>query len=52
MDKTLHLRWWFVPAEQIPREEAAQVDWLYHWWETVDDWISTTRQREAAGGAS
>jgi hypothetical protein len=48
MDKTLHLRWWFVPAAEVPRDEAEQIDWLYHWWETVDAWIGTTRQQESA----
>ncbi|MGY5894789.1 lysophospholipid acyltransferase family protein [Blastococcus deserti] len=47
MDKTLHLRWWFVPAADVPRGEAEQTDWLYHWWQTVDDWIDTTRQQES-----
>ncbi|RFU20708.1 1-acyl-sn-glycerol-3-phosphate acyltransferase [Geodermatophilus marinus] len=50
VDKTLHLRWWFVPAAEVPRGEAEQTDWLYHWWETIDAWIETTRQQEAAGG--
>jgi 1-acyl-sn-glycerol-3-phosphate acyltransferase len=48
MDKTLHLRWWFVPAADVPREESEQADWLYHWWETIDEWIETTRRAEAA----
>jgi 1-acyl-sn-glycerol-3-phosphate acyltransferase len=48
MDKTLHLRWWFVPATDVPRNEPDQIDWLYHWWETIDAWIDTTRQQEAA----
>ena len=47
VDKTLHLRWWFVPAPEVPRDEAERTDWLYHWWQTIDDWISTTRQQEA-----
>jgi 1-acyl-sn-glycerol-3-phosphate acyltransferase len=47
LDKTLHLRWWFVPAAEVPRDQAEQTDWLYHWWETVDDWIDTTRQQES-----
>jgi 1-acyl-sn-glycerol-3-phosphate acyltransferase len=47
MDKTLHLRWWFVPAAEVPRGEAEQADWLYHWWETIDDWIETTRRAES-----
>jgi hypothetical protein len=42
MGKTLHLRWWFIPAAEVPREEAALTDWLYRWWETIDDWITTT----------
>jgi 1-acyl-sn-glycerol-3-phosphate acyltransferase len=42
MDKTLHLRWWFVPASEVPREEALLNEWLYRWWETIDTWITTT----------
>jgi 1-acyl-sn-glycerol-3-phosphate acyltransferase len=48
MDKTLHLRWWFVPAADVPRGEAEQTDWLYRWWETVDEWIATTQRQESA----
>jgi len=57
MDKTLHLRWWFVPAADVPREEAQLTEWLYRWWETIDDWITTTsaasppaRERHGAAG--
>jgi hypothetical protein len=46
MDMTLHLRWWFVTAEEVPRDETEQPDWLYHWWETIDDWINATRQQD------
>jgi 1-acyl-sn-glycerol-3-phosphate acyltransferase len=42
MDKTLHLRWWFVPAAEVPREEAELAAWLFGWWETIDAWITTT----------
>ena len=42
MDKTLHLRWWFIPAADVPRDESRLTDWLYHWWETIDAWITTT----------
>ncbi|TFV66950.1 UNVERIFIED_ORG: lysophospholipid acyltransferase family protein [Bacillus sp. AZ43] len=53
MDKTLHLRWWFVPAAEVPREETLQTDWLYRWWETIDAWIARTSAAEQpqAGGA-
>lgn len=46
LDKTLHLRWWFVPAAEIPRDPAEQVDWLYRWWATIDDWVATTSAAE------
>jgi 1-acyl-sn-glycerol-3-phosphate acyltransferase len=41
MDKTLHLRWWFVPAAEVPGDDAQLTDWLYHWWETIDDWVGS-----------
>jgi 1-acyl-sn-glycerol-3-phosphate acyltransferase len=50
MDKTLYLRWWFVPAGEVPRGETAQTEWLYGWWETIDAWI-TARHGEAPGPA-
>ncbi len=46
VNKTLHLRWWFVPAAEVPRGEAEQADWLYRWWETIDAWIEETRRQE------
>ncbi|MGY1803815.1 lysophospholipid acyltransferase family protein [Blastococcus sp. SYSU D00922] len=49
MDKTLHLRWWFVPAADVPRDESDQTDWLYRWWQTIDDWITSTQQRAGTG---
>ncbi|WP_448628648.1 lysophospholipid acyltransferase family protein [Geodermatophilus sp. URMC 64] len=50
MDKTLHLRWWFVPAAEVPREEARTTDWLYRWWETIDAWITATSDASRQAG--
>ncbi len=47
VDKTLHLRWWFVPAAEVPREDTERTEWLYHWWETIDGWIDETGRRPA-----
>jgi 1-acyl-sn-glycerol-3-phosphate acyltransferase len=46
LDGTVRMRWWRVPHQDVPREREAQLDWLYQWWETIDDWIDRTR----AGG--
>ncbi|WP_346618387.1 lysophospholipid acyltransferase family protein [Blastococcus montanus] len=52
MDKTLHLRWWFVPAAEVPRDDTELTDWLYRWWATIDAWVSATSAAEqpARGG--
>jgi hypothetical protein len=39
-DKVLDLRWSFVPAAEVPRNEEEQVDWLYGWWSDMDAWIA------------
>jgi 1-acyl-sn-glycerol-3-phosphate acyltransferase len=42
--KTVQMRWWRVPATDVPRDETTQIDWLYQWWQRIDDWIDTTRR--------
>ena len=39
MDKTLRMRWEFVPADEVPRDPDEQVDWLYQRWADLDAWI-------------
>ena len=43
MDKELVMRWWEVPRAEIPAGRDARIEWLYGWWETIDDWISEHR---------
>jgi len=43
LDTTLVLRWWFVPAAQVPRDPAAQVDWLDERWAELDAWVAENR---------
>ena len=51
MDKTLHLRWWFVPAAEVPREEGQLIEWLYEWWATIDRWIADTSAAPGTQGS-
>jgi hypothetical protein len=39
----VRLRWQFVPAAEVPRDPAAQVDWLYRTWTDMDAWIEQHR---------
>jgi 1-acyl-sn-glycerol-3-phosphate acyltransferase len=48
LDTTVQMRWWRVPAGEVPQDEAAQVDWLYRWWERIDEWVDSNRR--SAGG--
>lgn len=45
LDQTVRMRWWRVPAAEVPRGEAAQIEWLYDWWERIDDWVDDSRRR-------
>jgi len=47
MDKTITMRWWLVPAAEVPRAREDQLEWLLAWWERIDAWIA--EQRAAAG---
>jgi hypothetical protein len=48
MDREIQMRWWIVPADEVPRDREARIEWLFAWWATIDDWI-TTRQAEVRG---
>jgi 1-acyl-sn-glycerol-3-phosphate acyltransferase len=40
MDSVVRLRWWFLPAEEVPREAAVQEQWLYEQWAELDAWVA------------
>jgi 1-acyl-sn-glycerol-3-phosphate acyltransferase len=39
MDREIEMRWWIVPAAEVPTSEEARIDWLYAWWARIDDWV-------------
>ena len=43
MDKQLIMRWWRVPREEIPSDRTERIDWLFAWWEEIDQWIAEHR---------
>jgi 1-acyl-sn-glycerol-3-phosphate acyltransferase len=52
MDKVIVMRWWQVPREEIPSERDAQIEWLFGWWERIDDWIAENRPKDLSRGRS
>lgn len=45
MDSTVRLRWWFVPAAEVPRDRDAQEQWLYERWAELDAWVASHAAR-------
>jgi 1-acyl-sn-glycerol-3-phosphate acyltransferase len=43
MDKQITMRWWRVAREDIPAGREERIEWLFNWWEHIDDWIETNR---------
>jgi 1-acyl-sn-glycerol-3-phosphate acyltransferase len=37
--QTLKERMWLAPAAERPRDKEEQIQWLYDWWQTIDDWV-------------
>jgi 1-acyl-sn-glycerol-3-phosphate acyltransferase len=54
MDADVRARMWTVPAEEVPDDPEARLDWLYDWWGRVDAWIAANPagagKRAADGG--
>lgn len=32
-------RYWRLPPSEVPRTEEELIEWLYEWWDRIDDWI-------------
>jgi 1-acyl-sn-glycerol-3-phosphate acyltransferase len=50
MDKRIIMRWWQVPHDEIPAGRDARIDWLFAWWERIDDWITQNRPEDLSSG--
>jgi len=42
---------WRVPAAEVPRDRAEMVEWLYGWWERIDEWIRENRPVRAGSSS-
>jgi 1-acyl-sn-glycerol-3-phosphate acyltransferase len=43
MEQIIRVKWWRVPAPDVPRERDEVIQWLYNWWERIDEWIAENR---------
>ncbi len=42
--KTLHLRWWFHAADEVPRGREERIGWLFEKWAEIDAWIEAQEE--------
>ncbi|MDQ3767866.1 MAG: hypothetical protein M3370_00075 [Actinomycetota bacterium] len=47
--QVIDVRLWHQPAETLPREHAAQIDWLLERWRELDAWVGERQPAPAAG---
>jgi 1-acyl-sn-glycerol-3-phosphate acyltransferase len=40
MDTEVKMRWWLVPASDVPLGREERIEWLFAWWARIDDWIT------------
>jgi 1-acyl-sn-glycerol-3-phosphate acyltransferase len=48
MDKELQMGWWRVPRAEIPEGREERIEWLYAWWQRIDDWVDEHRPVQLA----
>jgi 1-acyl-sn-glycerol-3-phosphate acyltransferase len=42
-DMVIRMRWWQVPAGEVPAGRDARITWLFTWWHHIDAWIGEQR---------
>jgi hypothetical protein len=38
-ERPVSAKYWRIPAGEVPREKEALIEWLYEWWQQIDQWI-------------
>ncbi len=41
-------RYWRIPCNEVPRTEEDVIEWLYSWWEQIDEWVEAHKVPEPA----
>lgn len=42
-------RYWRIPPSEVPETEKDLIEWLYAWWERIDEWIDEHKDPELTG---
>lgn len=44
INKTVHIKLWKIPFEEIPTTPEQQIEWLYEHWAKIDEWIELQKK--------
>jgi 1-acyl-sn-glycerol-3-phosphate acyltransferase len=39
LERPILARYWRVPAAEVPHDQETLIEWLYDWWQRIDDWV-------------
>ena len=45
------MRWWQVRRQDIPAGREERIDWLFDWWERIDQWVADHQPEDLPPGA-
>lgn len=48
--RTLHTRMWLAPAPERPKDQERQAEWLYEWWQRLDQWVEAQGKEPVGTG--
>ena len=48
LKEPIDARYWRLPPDQVPRVEAELIEWLYTWWDQIDEWIEQHKTEPAS----
>ena len=51
LDDPIDAQYWRLPPAEVPRTEEEVIEWLYSWWERIDEWVEKHRLPETAAAA-
>ncbi|MFN2587743.1 MAG: 1-acyl-sn-glycerol-3-phosphate acyltransferase [Actinomycetota bacterium] len=52
LEDPIDARYWRIPPTEVPRTEEDVIEWLYTWWEQIDEWVEAHKLPDLAGASA
>ena len=47
LEDPIDAEYWRLPPTEVPASEEEVIEWLYTWWERIDDWVEAHKLQDA-----